>query len=471
MPHARRARSIGRRLAIALVAISVVAHAAFVGGVEALDLLAIGGGGGEAMPEEVAAAPVWEAETTCEGDATLAAAARAALCATPLATADCRAQAAAAWHRDLARCRQILADAQDAEPVEIALLDDAALADIKPMPILPMLEQEQQQEFEKQQQQELEKKQEEAVRVHTRVAADAQVIEVTRPELEMAPDRARYLSEYDTKVERQTVARGSTEEMAAKPGPRDLPVAGKENLGPQTEPAKESPFENERGTGALDMRRPGPTEVPLPVPATAPGVHDGSQEPVTADGLAPRHGQTPRLTTRPSPTQGEGGPGGELGRPRVPDLRPTEELLTRVTGGGSVDKIDDADDGESTALNSKRWKFAGFFNRMKRQVAQNWHPDRVYLQRDPNGNVYGTRDRITVLKVNLNPDGSLSKVYVQQGCGVDFLDDEAVRAFRAAQPFPNPPTGLVNGEGISFSFGFHFQIGGSRERWRVFRYQ
>jgi TonB family protein len=104
-------------------------------------------------------------------------------------------------------------------------------------------------------------------------------------------------------------------------------------------------------------------------------------------------------------------------------------------------------------------------------VAQNWHPDRVYLQRDPRGNVYGTRDRITVLRVELQKDGSVSRIYVQQGCGVDFLDDEAVRAFKAAQPFPNPPSGLVDGGNNRFSFGFHFQIGGSRERWRIFRYQ
>ena len=110
---------------------------------------------------------------------------------------------------------------------------------------------------------------------------------------------------------------------------------------------------------------------------------------------------------------------------------------------------------------------------MKRQVAQNWHPDEVYLERDPNGNVYGTRDRLTILKVSLKPDGQVAKIYVIKQSGVDFLDDEAVRAFRQAQPFPNPPSGLVDGHSnlITFRFGFHFEIGDDHSRWKIFRYQ
>src|SRR5690606_37288437 len=114
---------------------------------------------------------------------------------------------------------------------------------------------------------------------------------------------------------------------------------------------------------------------------------------------------------------------------------------------------------------------AGFFNHMKRQVAQSWHPDVVRIRRDPTGNVYGNRDRVTILQVSLTPTGAVSRIHVLQLSGVGFLDDEAERAFRAAQPFPNPPSGLVDGDSnlITFSFGFHFQIGGSRSSWRVFR--
>jgi protein TonB len=53
--------------------------------------------------------------------------------------------------------------------------------------------------------------------------------------------------------------------------------------------------------------------------------------------------------------------------------------------------------------------------------------------------------------------------------GVSELDDEAVRAFNAAAPFPNPPDGLVKDNQITFAFSFHFDIGEPRTSWRVIR--
>ena len=147
----------------------------------------------------------------------------------------------------------------------------------------------------------------------------------------------------------------------------------------------------------------------------------------------------------------------------VPNLRPSDEVVSRLAGGGSVDMIDGVETGDFTALNSKKWKFASFFNRMKRQVAQNWHPDTVYMRRDPTGKVYGAKNRVTVLEVSLKPNGTLANIVVSQPSGVGFLDQEAINAFQKAQPFPNPPSGLVvsNAKLITFSFGFHFQFPGN----------
>jgi TonB family protein len=139
-------------------------------------------------------------------------------------------------------------------------------------------------------------------------------------------------------------------------------------------------------------------------------------------------------------------------------------------GGGTNDWLKDVDEGDETALNAKKWKFASFFNRVKRSVAEHWKPDVEYRRRDPTGNVYGMRDRITVLRVQLRPDGSLANVIVEQPCGVDFLDDEAIAAFKGAQPFPNPPRQLVDESGmIQFRFAFIFEISGS-PAFKIFRY-
>ena len=232
----------------------------------------------------------------------------------------------------------------------------------------------------------------------------------------------------------------------------------------------------------MAMRGPDVGQEIKPQRALEAGVDTGLDQ-TSPDGYAVKKGDAPKqITSRTGQIGGverEGGPGpveggdgaGEEVVP-VPNLRPTEDMLSRAVGGGSVDKVDGVEDGENTALNTKKWKYASFFNRMKRQVAQNWHPDTVYLRRDPTGKIYGTKDRLTVLRVSLTPKGKLAKVFVAKQSGVDFLDEEAIRAFREAQPFPNPPNALIDSKSnlITFSFGFHFQIG-DRSSWKVFRYR
>src|SRR5207249_9699656 len=131
--------------------------------------------------------------------------------------------------------------------------------------------------------------------------------------------------------------------------------------------------------------------------------------------------------------KGEGGAGG--GQPTAPP-KLTDEQLERVVGGGSVDHLDDVDNGDETALNAKRWVYASFFNRLKRQVAQNWDPASVWRRSDPTGQVYGYKTRVTEVRVSLLANGDVARIVVTTPSGVSELDDEAVRAFHAAAPFP-----------------------------------
>jgi hypothetical protein len=124
-------------------------------------------------------------------------------------------------------------------------------------------------------------------------------------------------------------------------------------------------------------------------------------------------GVIPELGADAQPRPGGGGAKGGSG----PSLMPSEEQLARAIGGGTQDALRDIDDGDETALNSKRWRFASFFNRVKRQVAEHWHPDEVYRQRDPTGSVYGRRNRYTELRIQLKPDGRLSNVALAQPSG------------------------------------------------------
>ena len=89
-----------------------------------------------------------------------------------------------------------------------------------------------------------------------------------------------------------------------------------------------------------------------------------------------------------------------------------------------------------------------------------WDPTRPLEARDPDRTMYGYKDRFTLLGVTLDDAGHVKNLVVEQTSGVDFLDRAAMSAFREAQPFVNPPRGIVdqNGE-IRFSFGFFLEVG------------
>jgi TonB family protein len=85
--------------------------------------------------------------------------------------------------------------------------------------------------------------------------------------------------------------------------------------------------------------------------------------------------------------------------------------------------------------------------------------------------IYGGRDRHTLLQVTLMPDGRLKDAWVEKSSGLDFLDLEAVKAFERAQPFPNPPSGLIaSDQTVKFQFGFYLEMSG-RPGLRLFRAQ
>jgi TonB family protein len=317
---------------------------------------------------------------------------------------------------------------------------------------------------------EIQKKLEEARKEEDDPEAHGQVVDIPKPAVEVRPDDAKLVSEYDSKVDRETVAKGRAGERPSMNLP--VPPAPRNPIEAQPPADPRLPAEGHKGRGSMAMR-------------TNEGRGAGGDGFLRADGdpegfdVAGDDGDLMRKGTgeggdagdskRGTGKQGEEGEGEAV--PGVGELRPSEESLAKVVGEGSSDYLEDIDEGAETLLNTKRWKYATFFNRVKRAVAQNWHPDTAYRLRDPTGQIYGQKNRLTILKVSIHPDGKIRDILIEKPCGVDFLDDEAVSAFRAAQPFPNPPSGLVDKESnlITFRFGFFFEIS-SAPSFRIFRY-
>lgn len=181
-------------------------------------------------------------------------------------------------------------------------------------------------------------------------------------------------------------------------------------------------------------------------------------------------GNSKRLKIQPgSEGGGEEESAGRAGQPGVANLLPSPAVLDKIVGDAANDHLKDVEEGDGTYLNTKEWKYASFFNRVKQSVGQHWNPGGQLRVRDPTGNIYGGRDRYTVLNVTLNQEGRVREIFVEKSCGLDFLDLEAIQSFERAQPFPNPPPGLVQADSsVKFQFGFFLEMSGS-PRMHLFR--
>jgi TonB family protein len=430
-------------------------------------------------------AAVIDLKTSCKGDVLLAMSARAALCVAPWRDTNpeqCGDDALMMMWMDLSSCE---AKTEPSAAVAMTTITPRELEKVDPIDPEPLLEELMQQQKPPEPPKPVPPPQPQqpppppppAPKPPPPPQRPKQVVEVAKSNTEQEPDDARFLSEQNVKVDKQKVARGARNEpMVAKSKPEEL-TAKKDP--PKDDPSMQKPPEKPPGKNpnapdnpnTLAMRPPG-----TPSPSTAPqdeikrGVKGDTKQPIVSDGFVPRRGDGAIEQSRKDPgelTKGQGGGGG--GTPQVPNLKPTKEQLERIVGGGSVDHLEDVENGDETALSAKRWVYASFFNRMKRQVAQNWDPQTVWRRIDPDGTHNGTKTRVTEVRVTLTAKGELTSIVVTKGSDVKELDDEAVRSFHASAPFPNPPEGLAKDGKITFAFSFFFEIGQRSTSWRVIR--
>ncbi len=279
-------------------------------------------------------------------------------------------------------------------------------------------------------------------------ALNGQVVETARPEREQAPKNAKYLGRYDMSVTKETKASGR------KAQGRDLgriAIANPSSL--------QSPQSTSRD----------PTQLP-PQAARAAQSTGGPAQPAVEAHAGPGAGQAPQ----PERQAGQSGSvvlrGADNGL-LLPSTSPGNVLrnLQALSGApGSNDYLPDVEDeGDTNLLNTRKFRYWDYFQRVKDRVSQEWEPGRIWRERDPTGQRYGVKNRLTIVRVTLDPEGALKQLRVAKESGLEFLDDEARRAFAAASPFPNPPVGLRNDRGeIEFQFGFLFEISTQRFKMR-----
>lgn len=110
----------------------------------------------------------------------------------------------------------------------------------------------------------------------------------------------------------------------------------------------------------------------------------------------------------------------------------------------------DAQEDLITKLNTKEYKYYGYYHRIKNQLNQWWQPkvrEKVTKMVNQGRTMASEENKTTRLVIILNDEGALIKVQVLAESGVRDLDDAAIEAFRSAAPFPNPPKGIVESDG------------------------
>ncbi len=138
-----------------------------------------------------------------------------------------------------------------------------------------------------------------------------------------------------------------------------------------------------------------------------------------------------------------------------PDFKIGPKAETVATGGGegpsSTDDNLDKPVGMETMLSTREFVYFSYYNRIKDKLRQYWEPKikekvtRIFRQ---GRTIASDADKITKVIIILDGKGILQNVQVVGESGVRDLDDAAVEAFRAAAPFPNPPKGIVEQDGL-----------------------
>ncbi len=303
-----------------------------------------------------------------------------------------------------------------------------------------------------------------------------QVVEIAPTEDDSPNPEARFLSKQNTRVERESVARYEERDRTKKRVTSRLQERAAE---PRRDKTIKNPVLDVKGD-ELEGKRGG---------GDGKGTDKGEFV-LELPSLRRREKVKLRLTDLPGARQSErrgqeellgkgkrfrlemGGPGegdetgGSKGKtdgaekralPSLEQLRPTIGTIARISGSPSNDYIENVPEGDATFLNSKEFKYATFFYRVKDSVGSLWYDmvSRELRRRDPTGNIYGPRDRATLLTVRIDMDGRLADVVVANSSGVQFLDEVAVQAFKRAEPFPNPPSAMADEDGyIKFNFQF-----------------
>ncbi|HUL58347.1 MAG TPA: cell envelope integrity protein TolA [Anaeromyxobacteraceae bacterium] len=268
---------------------------------------------------------------------------------------------------------------------------------------------------------------------------DAKVAKRTEP---------RFDADRDHQVEKETVSRYSGAEKWSTSLPAPSSGVRAKDRPPAIGDGGKDKTSSEGAVGKAPKQGTGKAEQ-LALPQQQPQVAMASP-PVTEGESVRKREQLPAIEGGAPglalPGDGEGGQRAQGAMDAR--LMPTADTYASLQGGPRSYGIKDLEEGDSTSLNTRRFKYATYYSQFYAAVAATWNPTGVFRVRDPDGTTYGSRDYVTRVDIVLDEQGQVKDLRMVSGSGLEFLDREALRAVRDAAPFPNPPRGIIDEQGL-----------------------
>jgi protein TonB len=123
--------------------------------------------------------------------------------------------------------------------------------------------------------------------------------------------------------------------------------------------------------------------------------------------------------------------------PSVKDLLPSATWLSSSERGSAP-----------VSLNTNDPLYVSYFTRIKQSIEQQWEYPELALR-------YGLQGRLSLV-FTIGATGQLEQLRIIRSSGSELLDQEALRAIKAAAPFPAIPTWIkLNPLSISASMEYH----------------
>jgi protein TonB len=137
--------------------------------------------------------------------------------------------------------------------------------------------------------------------------------------------------------------------------------------------------------------------------------------------------------------------------------RVVDENAEMARASSNNDYVKNVNLGDITNLNTAEYKYYGFYARIRMQLEQYWSSE---LKAKSQGlfkkgrSIASGQELITNLEITIDQAGKIKKVVIVTTSGVQEIDEAAIDAFEKAGPFPNPPKDMVTSGEATLRWGF-----------------